>query len=125
RRYRPAARPCTRPGPGPVPPGREPAGSPCRGPGRAVTAVGPSPPPDRKSTRLNSSHVSISYAVFCLKKKTPWMSTRTRESGRGVEGLCTRRSIGRTPRRPADLQTTDPPHTAEPGNDETEEAARY
>src|SRR5699024_11512528 len=36
----------------------------------------PRPPPpwhgrdvDRKSTRLNSSHVSISYAVFCLKKK--------------------------------------------------------
>src|SRR5690625_6725312 len=28
---------------------------------------------DRKSTRLNSSHVAISYAVFCLKKKsTPW-----------------------------------------------------
>src|SRR5438067_9841087 len=26
-------------------------------------------PLDRKSTRLNSSHVSISYAVFCLKKK--------------------------------------------------------
>src|SRR5690606_40557660 len=26
---------------------------------------------DRKSTRLNSSHVKISYAVFCLKKKTP------------------------------------------------------
>src|SRR5699024_11921109 len=25
---------------------------------------------DRKSTRLNSSHVSIAYAVFCLKKKT-------------------------------------------------------
>src|SRR5699024_12856561 len=28
------------------------------------------PVQDRKSTRLNSSHVSISYAVFCLKKKT-------------------------------------------------------
>src|SRR5438067_4805768 len=28
------------------------------------------PHEDRKSTRLNSSHVSISYAVFCLKKKT-------------------------------------------------------
>src|SRR5699024_12707719 len=28
------------------------------------------PAEDRKSTRLNSSHVSISYAVFCLKKKT-------------------------------------------------------
>src|SRR5690348_7457772 len=28
-------------------------------------------PIDRKSTRLNSSHPSISYAVFCLKKKNP------------------------------------------------------
>src|SRR5690625_3991516 len=28
-----------------------------------------SPARDRKSTRLNSSHVAISYAVFCLKKK--------------------------------------------------------
>src|SRR5262245_43047578 len=27
------------------------------------------PAPDRKSTRLNSSHLGISYAVFCLKKK--------------------------------------------------------
>ena len=26
-------------------------------------------PPDRKSTRLNSSHTASSYAVFCLKKK--------------------------------------------------------
>src|SRR5690349_22842833 len=31
---------------------------------------------DRKSTRLNSSHVEISYAVFCLKKKTIISSTR-------------------------------------------------
>src|SRR5690349_21965267 len=32
--------------------------------------IKPSPPhTDRKSTRLNSSHVEISYAVFCLKKK--------------------------------------------------------
>src|SRR3712207_9034844 len=46
----------------------------------AATARWPSParprragraprPPDRKSTRLNSSHANISYAVFCLKKK--------------------------------------------------------
>src|SRR3712207_8900858 len=28
-------------------------------------------PVDRKSTRLNSSHANISYAVFCLKKKNP------------------------------------------------------
>src|SRR5256885_3538366 len=30
----------------------------------------PAGPADRKSTRLNSSHLVISYAVFCLKKKT-------------------------------------------------------
>src|SRR3712207_7563465 len=30
----------------------------------------PCRPGDRKSTRLNSSHANISYAVFCLKKKT-------------------------------------------------------
>src|SRR3712207_8193344 len=29
---------------------------------------------DRKSTRLNSSHANISYAVFCLKKKKLYMS---------------------------------------------------
>src|SRR3712207_7231895 len=33
-------------------------------------AIGPVRPEDRKSTRLNSSHANISYAVFCLKKKT-------------------------------------------------------
>src|SRR3712207_8922580 len=35
--------------------------------------------PDRKSTRLNSSHANISYAVFCLKKKTrpPLRSVQT------------------------------------------------
>src|SRR5690606_40870665 len=32
---------------------------------------------DRKSTRLNSSHVKISYAVFCLKKKTIYIGIRT------------------------------------------------
>src|SRR5256885_7148473 len=31
---------------------------------------------DRKSTRLNSSHLVISYAVFCLKKKTYYFRTR-------------------------------------------------
>src|SRR3712207_8163555 len=30
--------------------------------------------PDRKSTRLNSSHANISYAVFCLKKKHALLS---------------------------------------------------
>src|SRR5690242_20802223 len=37
----------------------------------------PSPYEDRKSTRLNSSHMSISYAVFCLKKKNNTISTHT------------------------------------------------
>src|SRR5947209_20237316 len=32
-------------------------------------AICPRPSRDRKSTRLNSSHANISYAVFCLKKK--------------------------------------------------------
>src|SRR5437868_8098307 len=35
---------------------------------------------DRKSTRLNSSHVSISYAVFCLKKKKIFLCSRCRTS---------------------------------------------
>src|SRR6266508_6080597 len=39
----------------------------CLRPGRRGPAAGT--PADRKSTRLNSSHVAISYAVFCLKKK--------------------------------------------------------
>src|SRR3712207_7606737 len=34
-----------------------------------VLMVSASETPDRKSTRLNSSHANISYAVFCLKKK--------------------------------------------------------
>src|SRR6266853_3907519 len=40
-------------------------------------ATGPSPGPrcgDRKSTRLNSSHSQISYAVFCLKKKINYVT---------------------------------------------------
>src|SRR5690606_39331873 len=37
---------------------------------------------DRKSTRLNSSHVKISYAVFCLKKKKV---ERTTDTGKTVE----------------------------------------
>src|SRR6267378_4469142 len=36
---------------------------------RRLAPRGGHPPRDRKSTRLNSSHVEISYAVFCLKKK--------------------------------------------------------
>src|SRR6202044_4015644 len=38
---------------------------------------------DRKSTRLNSSHVAISYAVFCVKKK----SDATLDGGVGWDGV--------------------------------------
>src|SRR5690242_20969223 len=38
-------------------------------PRRRLQARAPHGGEDRKSTRLNSSHMSISYAVFCLKKK--------------------------------------------------------
>src|SRR3712207_8224089 len=37
--------------------------------------------PDRKSTRLNSSHANISYAVFCLKKKNNRLESRDRLTG--------------------------------------------
>src|SRR5437773_2006967 len=41
---------------------------------------------DRKSTRLNSSHITISYAVFCLKKKTT--TAPSNHTGRSEERLC-------------------------------------
>src|SRR5436305_2365411 len=48
---------------------------------RAVALAGGEPRSvqcgDRKSTRLNSSHVRISYAVFCLKKKNKQFSYQT------------------------------------------------
>src|SRR5436309_12559086 len=64
--------PCGRSG---APRAAQPAGR--RPRGRAAPACGTPdrdrgrarPARDRKSTRLNSSHVKISYAVFCLKKK--------------------------------------------------------
>src|SRR5256885_3854617 len=57
----------------------------------------PSPPPqptvgDRKSTRLNSSHLVISYAVFCLKKKK-YVEIRTGEKQR-KHGGCGQDSAG-------------------------------
>src|SRR5690606_40117568 len=44
-------------------------------------------PEDRKSTRLNSSHVKISYAVFCLKKKK---NNRTKCSTSSGQRRCSR-----------------------------------
>src|SRR5262245_22560161 len=52
-----------------------------RWPSRSA-AVG-RPEQDRKSTRLNSSHLGSSYAVFCLKKKTHHRRPRSGPRGRG------------------------------------------
>src|SRR5690349_21892148 len=41
---------------------------------------------DRKSTRLNSSHVEISYAVFCLKKKKKTKKNQEQKGTRTAEG---------------------------------------
>src|SRR5260221_6689457 len=48
---------------------------------------------DRKSTRLNSSHTVISYAVFCLKKKRP--SSHRARSARIAQ--CGQRHVRATP----------------------------
>src|SRR5947207_8622371 len=50
---------------------------------------------DRKSTRLNSSHTVISYAVFCLKKKTPFWAGRIAMSTRvpGSNGTPATRTL--------------------------------
>src|SRR6266487_1299023 len=45
---------------------------------------------DRKSTRLNSSHPSISYAVFCLKKKSP---SSSRSSSKKTEDNPPKRTV--------------------------------
>src|SRR5258707_9921783 len=44
----------------------------CTGDEEVAPRPGPPRARDRKSTRLNSSHANISYAVFCLKKKRKW-----------------------------------------------------
>src|SRR3989442_2757689 len=55
---------------------------------------------DRKSTRLNSSHVRISYAVFCLKKKKSTSGTQPRcglwRKSHGSTTECARSTTTRT-----------------------------
>src|SRR5699024_699536 len=53
-------------------------------------------PGDRKSTRLNSSHVSISYAVFCLKKK------KTKQL---IQVEAHKRNESQNPSRPSHIET--------------------
>src|SRR5256886_8269729 len=62
---------------------RKPSSGPC-GAGASLDSE------DRKSTRLNSSHSQISYAVFCLKKKNSELTT---------DAVARRAARGRGPRR--------------------------
>src|SRR5437899_9371879 len=67
---------------------------------RGVQQV-PSVAEDRKSTRLNSSHLGISYAVFCLKKKktktnTPYQATTSNLSSMSAETASTPHRIARS-----------------------------
>src|SRR5256885_10259356 len=55
--------------------------------------------PDRKSTRLNSSHLVISYAVFCLKKKKTADQHRVIDSARDERVTTTHRHPHHRPRR--------------------------
>src|SRR5260221_7218207 len=56
-------------------------------PGAGVLALVADQPLDRKSTRLNSSHTVISYAVFCLKKKNHNAHTTALAAGQQVSKL--------------------------------------
>src|SRR5256885_3753730 len=56
---------------------------------------------DRKSTRLNSSHLVISYAVFCLKKKSPHAVAKRRNgTSRGFQPVSSNGG-GANPRGPS------------------------
>src|SRR5690242_21612493 len=62
---------------------------------------------DRKSTRLNSSHMSISYAVFCLKKKTTPLPPQPSHSQPPKDSLL-------APSRRHPLLDVPPPFTLSP-----------
>src|SRR2546430_5615849 len=75
------------PGSGPAAGGGQPRARPARDrKGSAMTTAAR----DRKSTRLNSSHSQISYAVFCLKKKkkTTHENSRQYERTECYEAVC-------------------------------------
>src|SRR6202522_3344673 len=70
---------------------------------------------DRKSTRLNSSHLYISYAVFCLKKNDRYSDSRTCRPNETPDGRDTTfqtrhvlRYMYRRPERPAQCAATNP-----------------
>src|SRR3954462_3183237 len=70
---------------------------------------------DRKSTRLNSSHTIISYAVFCLKKRK-WTGAATWPAGRAILGAPVTRGVPHaaySPRPSALTRDVSNHHTAD------------
>src|SRR5947207_10161237 len=63
-----------------------------RGEVQGATRFGSGGAEDRKSTRLNSSHTVISYAVFCLKKKRPARPLADRRRPRPLRSRAGRRA---------------------------------
>src|SRR5207249_8123866 len=99
---------------------------------------------DRKSTRLNSSHVSISYAVFCLKKKIlydyfgtreftvlPWLRAVNSAATGTLAGTVTTDSGGRSqPVKNANITlcgspACDPPNAYVVATGRSDDAGRY
>src|ERR1022692_1932141 len=68
-------------------------------PGDQPFLRGQGPQVDRKSTRLNSSHLVISYAVFCLKKKRSWRASPATRRRSGMAARA-RRGCGAWPAAP-------------------------
>src|SRR6266702_2709216 len=73
--------------------GRAPSLASCSQPS-APDSLPPAAERDRKSTRLNSSHVATSYAVFRLKKKNGETERLHQDAGRRHVARCTRRAAG-------------------------------
>src|ERR1022692_1417009 len=83
--------------------------------GRGQSRAG-DPPLDRKSTRLNSSHLVISYAVFCLKKKTPASSaTPGRSCSRAPSATAPPSRRAHRPRLGVPHRPRPPPRRHPPG----------
>src|SRR5690625_6119073 len=70
------------------------------GPSLGSCAAGKSRILDRKSTRLNSSHVAISYAVFCLKKKRNLVQAGDLPTDQIAAWHAHARSVDRASRKP-------------------------
>src|SRR5258708_24255308 len=90
------------------------------GPGREPDQRPTTTSPDRKSTRLNSSHQIISYAVFCLKKKKNSLEARRTAHRPDAGDICSQTTASRTscrvvtPNAPGSHVPPTPPRSSSP-----------